>query len=173
MRRGFRYLFFSFVCCVLSVVGLQPFLRELYVTDIHKPGVCRSGRARTNTWGLVCSTPSQVGCGHCAALFSVCILSAAGFRFTLPFFPANAHGLRHVSGGLASFTSLLQCVVIESGHQHTRKRAFGTSHRGKTACADRSGRLRSPAPKVSGRTGTANICRRGANNRARIQRDLM
>lgn len=32
-----------------------------------------------------------------------------------------------------------------------------TSHRGNTACANRLGRLRGPASKVSGRTGTADI----------------
>ena len=43
--------------CLLSVVCRRFFcshfgLREVYMIDFHKPGVCRNGRARANAWDL-------------------------------------------------------------------------------------------------------------------------
>ena len=70
--------------CLLAVVCRRFFfsqfgLREAYMTDFHKPGVCRNGRARANAWDLFQFRPFRVARGRRVSIFggfadAVCVL---------------------------------------------------------------------------------------------------
>ena len=64
-------------------------LRELYVTDFHKPGIYGSGRVWANAWDVFRRTPSRGGRGRRAAVdFVVCFGWGRFFRgfFVFRFF---------------------------------------------------------------------------------------
>ena len=64
-------------------------LRELRVTDFHKPGVYRGGRAWANAWGLFRRTQSLVGRRHRAAVVLV-VFVEGGEIFVSSFFSSES-----------------------------------------------------------------------------------
>ena len=78
------------------------------MTDFHKPGVCRNGRARANAWDLFQFRPFRVARGRRVSVFggfadAVCVLffMRRDFHF---FFTLHAHGLLRARDSLPSFT---------------------------------------------------------------------
>ena len=73
-------------------------LRELYEADLHKPGICGSGRVWDNAWGVFRRTSSLGGRGRRDAVDIVVCFGWAGFFgvFFSIFFSSNAHGLLQV-----------------------------------------------------------------------------
>ena len=80
LRTGFRYTFSLCAVCCLPAFFFSYFgLREVYMTDFHKPGVCRHGRARANAWDLFQFRPFRVARGRRVSVFggfadAVCVL---------------------------------------------------------------------------------------------------
>ena len=101
--------------CISLHVCLVYCLSAAYITDCE----CRSWPISTNLasteageLGLTrgkCFVARRLELAAVAVLlcFWWCISSAAGFSFFFVCFPANAHGLRHESDNLSSFTSSL------------------------------------------------------------------
>ena len=87
----------------------------MYRTDFQKLGTSRSGRGSANAWDLSCCKLCRLGrdCRNPVVMVVCFRIRRDVVCLFFVFFTSNAHGLRHVSGSLASFTSLLVpgCVL--------------------------------------------------------------
>ena len=75
-------------------------MRELYVADLHKPGIYGIGRVWASAWDVFHRMPSRVTRGRRAAVDFFAVVFSVGricecFFFYF-FFSSNAHGLLQV-----------------------------------------------------------------------------
>ena len=87
------------------VVFLHYRMRELYFTDCHNPGICRSGPSCAHAWDVSRCKPSRIALGTTMVL--VCSKCSRILFFSVFFLRAHKTYIPHVSSSVASCISMI------------------------------------------------------------------